>query len=120
MRIEPASRRIGVLISGRGSNFKAIADQVASGSLDAEIAFVLSDKESAPGLEEARRRGLKTAYLSSSGLSREEFDRAAVSLLQENGVDLVCLAGFMRILSPVSSGSRCTPRNMRSQSSARS
>ena len=101
MRIEPASRRIGVLISGRGSNFKAIADQVASGSLDAQIALVLSSKESAPGLEEARRRGLKTAYLSSSGLSREEFDRAAVSLLQENGVDLVCLAGFMRILSPV-------------------
>ena len=101
MRVEPKSRKIGVLLSGRGSNFKAIADRIDQGILDAEIAIVVSNKESAPGLEEASRRGLKTAYLASSGLKREDYDRTVVALLKENDVALVCMAGFMRILSPV-------------------
>jgi phosphoribosylglycinamide formyltransferase-1 len=101
MKIEPTSRRIAVLLSGRGSNFQAIANQIDQGMLNADIALVLSNKESAAGLEEARRLGLKTAYLPSAGLKREEYDRKAVALLEENDVALVCLAGFMRILSPV-------------------
>ena len=101
MRIVPSSRRIGVLLSGRGSNFKAIADQVGAGTLDAEIALVMSNKQSAPGLEQARRLGFKTSYLPSKDTDRQEYDRSAVALLQESDVALVCLAGFMRILSPV-------------------
>ncbi len=101
MRIELNSRRIAVLLSGRGSNFKAIANQVDQGMLDAEIALVVSNNESAAGLDEARRHGLKTAYLPSAGLKREEYDQSVVRLLEENEVALVCLAGFMRILSPV-------------------
>ncbi len=101
MRVELHSRRIGVLLSGRGSNFIAIADQIDQGMLDAEIAIVLSNIESAAGLAEARRRGLKTACLASAGLKRENYDRSVVTLLEENDVALVCLAGFMRILSPV-------------------
>ena len=101
MKIELNSRRIAVLVSGRGSNFQAIANQIDQGMLNAEIALILSNKESAAGLEEARRRGLKTAYLPSAGLKREEYDRKVVALLEENDVALVCLAGFMRILSPV-------------------
>ena len=101
MKIELNSRRIAVLISGRGSNFKAIAKQIDQGILDAEIVLVLSNKESAAGLEEARRRGLKAAYLPSAGLKRDEYDSRVVALLEENDVALVCLAGFMRILSPV-------------------
>ena len=101
MRVELNSRKIGVLLSGRGSNFKAITDQIDQGVLDAEIPVVVSNKESAPGLAEARSRGIKTVYLASSGLGREEYDRRVVALLEENDVALVCLAGFMRILSPV-------------------
>ena len=101
MKIEVNSRRIAVLLSGRGSNFQAIANQIDQGMLNAEIALVLSNKRSAAGLEEARRRGLKTACLPSAGFKREEYDRKVVALLEENDVALVCLAGFMRILSPV-------------------
>ncbi len=101
MKIELNSRRMAVLLSGRGSNFQAIANQIDQGMLNAEIALVLSNNEAAAGLEEARRRGLKTAYLPSAGLKREEYDRKVVALLEEHDVALVCLAGFMRILSPV-------------------
>ena len=101
MKVVPSNRRIGILLSGRGSNFDAIAERITSGELGAEIALVLSNKESAPGLENARRRGLVTAYISSTGIPREEFDGQVVDMLQKADVGLVCLAGFMRILSPV-------------------
>ena len=101
MKIAPASRRIGVLLSGRGSNLTAIADRIAAGSLEAEIALVISNKETAPGLVEARKRGLDAVFLPSVGRSREEFDQEAVNLLRDRKVALVCLAGFMRVLSPV-------------------
>ncbi len=94
-------KRIGILLSGRGSNFEAIADNVASGKIpNAEIAIVISNREQAPGIEKARQRGLETAVISSKGLEREQYDRKVVALLEETKVDLVCLAGFMRLLSP--------------------
>ncbi|HKE29884.1 MAG TPA: phosphoribosylglycinamide formyltransferase [Bryobacteraceae bacterium] len=92
-------RRLGVLISGRGSNFEAIADNIDRGALDAEIAVVLSNRADAAGLELARRRGLKHVAIPSKGLDREIYDRMLVSELRDNCVDLVCLAGFMRLLS---------------------
>ena len=94
-------KRIAVLLSGRGSNFEAIADAVADGRIpDAEIAVVISNHESAPGIEKARQRGLETVVFPSQGRQREEYDREVVALLKEKNVDLVCLAGFMRLLSP--------------------
>jgi phosphoribosylglycinamide formyltransferase-1 len=93
-------KRLGILLSGRGSNFEAIADHIDRGELDAEIAVVVSNVSSALGLEKARQRGLETVFLSSKGLSREEYDARVVSVLEEKRVDLVCLAGFMRLLSP--------------------
>ena len=101
MKVVPSNRKIGILLSGRGSNFDAIAQRIASGELGAEIALVLSNKESAPGLENACRRGLVTAYIPSEGIPREEFDGQVVDMLRKADVGLVCLAGFMRILSPV-------------------
>ena len=101
MKVVPSNRKIGILLSGRGSNLDAIAQRIASGELDAEIALVLSNKESAPGLENARRRGLVTAYIPSKGIPREEFDGQVIDMLRKADVGLVCLAGFMRILSPV-------------------
>jgi phosphoribosylglycinamide formyltransferase-1 len=101
MTIQPANRRLGILLSGRGSNFEAIADQIASGKLNAEIAVVISNVESAPGLQHARERGLKTVFIQSRQRPREDFDREAVSILKQHNVSLVVLAGFMRILSPV-------------------
>ena len=101
MRIAPVSRRIGVLLSGRGSNFTAIADRIASGRLNAEIALVISNKASAPGLAEARRRGLDAVFIPSADRRREKFDQEAVDLLRDRNVGLVCLAGFMRVLGPV-------------------
>jgi phosphoribosylglycinamide formyltransferase-1 len=96
------SRRIGVLISGRGSNLNAIIDAIAGGGLDATIAVVISNRASAPGLEYARAAGLTTRIIEHRAYStREDFDRAVVAELQSHGVDLVCLAGFMRRLSPV-------------------
>lgn len=94
-------RRLGILLSGRGSNFEAIADHIQSGDLKAEIAVVLSNVRQAPGLLKAQQRGLETAYLSSKGLNREEYDQQIVRVLQEYHVNLVCLAGFMRLLSPL-------------------
>ena len=91
--------RLGILLSGRGSNFFAIADSVADGRLDAEIAVVLSNRPEAPGIAIAQERGLNTVVLSSKGLDREVYDRTVVAELRRNAVDLVCLAGYMRILS---------------------
>ncbi len=91
-------KRLGILISGRGSNFEAIADNVAAGRLSAEIAVVISNRPSA-GLEAARRRGLEAVLLPSRGLDREVYDRLLWEELDRRGVELVCLAGFMRLLS---------------------
>jgi phosphoribosylglycinamide formyltransferase 1 len=93
--------RIGILISGRGSNMVALADAVRGGRVPgAEIAVVLSDKPSAAGRVRARDRGLKTALVERSGRTREEHEREIISALRAHGVELVCLAGFMRLLSP--------------------
>jgi phosphoribosylglycinamide formyltransferase-1 len=92
-------KRLGILLSGRGSNFEAIADQVAAGRLDATIAVVISNRSEAPGLERARQRGLPAVSVSAKGLDREAYDRLLVDELNKHDVDLVCLAGFMRLLS---------------------
>lgn len=101
MKIQPANRRLGILLSGRGSNFEAIADCILSGKLNAEIAVVISNVEAAPGFGRAKQRGLHTAFIPSQQRPREDFDRDAVQILKQNNVSLVVLAGFMRILSPV-------------------
>ena len=93
--------RIGVLLSGRGSNFVALAESIVAGRIpDAEIAVVISNREGAPGLALAQARGIRTKAIPSKGLAREEYDRLAVEELRKAGVHLVCLAGFMRLLSP--------------------
>jgi phosphoribosylglycinamide formyltransferase-1 len=92
--------RLGILLSGRGSNFMAIADHVAAGRIPAEIAVVISNRPGAPGLEEAKRRGLDARMIPSKGLEREQFERQMVPVLQEKQVTLICCTGFMRILSP--------------------
>ena len=92
-------KKLGLLVSGRGSNFEAIADSIANGRLDAEIAVVISNRPEARGLETARRRGLNAVCLPSKGLDREIYDRTLVAELKKHSVDLVCLAGFMRLLS---------------------
>ena len=94
-------KRIGVLLSGRGSNSEALADSVAAGRIpNAEIALVLSNREGAEGIEKARARGIETCVIPSKGLEREAYDKLAVAALREKNVDLVCLAGYMRLLSP--------------------
>lgn len=93
-------KRIGVLLSGRGSNFEALADSMASGRIpNAEISVVISHRENAPGIERACSRGIDASVIPSKGLDREVYDRQVVSVLQEKNVDLVCLAGYMRLLS---------------------
>ncbi len=92
-------KRLGILLSGRGSNFEAIAENIARGKLDAEIASVISNRAEARGIEIARERGLPAVALASKGVEREEYDRRLVAELQERGVELVCLAGFMRLLT---------------------
>jgi phosphoribosylglycinamide formyltransferase-1 len=92
--------RLGILLSGRGSNFTTIADNIAKRKLMAEIAIVVSNREDAAGVAAARARGLRTAVLPSKGRKREEHDRAVVAALHEAGVELVVLAGYMRLLSP--------------------
>ena len=92
-------KRLGILISGRGSNFEAIADRIASGALQGEIAVVISNRSEARGLEIARARGLNTVCLPSKGLDRQDYDRVLAEELHRHNVDLVCLAGFMRLLS---------------------
>jgi phosphoribosylglycinamide formyltransferase-1 len=94
-------KRIGVLLSGRGSNFEALADSVAAGRIPgAEIAVVVSNREGAPGIEKAKERKIATRVIPSKWLEREAYDRQVVAVLNEHKVDLVCLAGYMRLLSP--------------------
>jgi len=93
------NRKLGILLSGRGSNFEAIHRAIAAGTLDAEIAVVISNREAAPGIETARRFGLKTVVMPSQGVPREQFDRELVRILNDHQVGLVCLAGYMRLLS---------------------
>jgi phosphoribosylglycinamide formyltransferase 1 len=92
-------KRLGILISGRGSNLEAISSQIEDGELDAEIAVVISSRQDARGLEAARARGLVTASIPSKGMDREAYDQLLLQELQSRHVDLVCLAGFMRLLS---------------------
>ena len=101
MKIRPRNRRIGILLSGRGSNFEAIAANVSAGKLRAEIAVVISNVEAAPGLARARERGLHTLYIPSKSKQRESFDEELVAALNASDIGLVVLAGFMRIFSPV-------------------
>jgi phosphoribosylglycinamide formyltransferase 1 len=92
-------KRLGILLSGRGSNFEAIADNVRHGRLAAEIAVVISNRPDAPGIELARSLGLPAAVLPSKGVPRPEYDGRLVAELRRHRVDLVCLAGFMRLLT---------------------
>lgn len=94
-------KRIGVLLSGRGSNFDALAASVAAGRIpNAEISIVVSNRETAQGIEKARARGIEARVIPSKGLERDAYDRLVVAALREKNVDLVCLAGYMRLLSP--------------------
>ena len=94
-------KRIGVLLSGRGSNFEALADSTKTGRIpNAEIAIVVSNREGAPGIDKAKSRGIPAQVIPSKGLEREAYDRLVAAALQEAKVDLVCLAGYMRLLSP--------------------
>src|SRR5437764_7464346 len=92
-------KRLGMLLCGRGSNFAAIADNIAAGKLDAEIAVVIANRPEARGLEIACQRGFLIVCLPSKGLDREVYDRQLAKELKSNQVELVCLAGFMRLLS---------------------
>ncbi len=92
-------KRLGILLSGRGSNFEAIADNAAAGKVNAEIGLVVSNRGDARGLERARERGLPAVLIPSKGLERETYDRQVVAALREHRVDVVCLAGYMRLLS---------------------
>lgn len=94
-------KSLGILLSGRGSNFVAIADSIDLGRIpDARIVVVISNKADAPGIATARARGLNALVIRSKGRTREEHDREVVSALNRHGVELVCLAGYMRLLSP--------------------
>jgi phosphoribosylglycinamide formyltransferase 1 len=94
------NRRIAVLLSGRGSNFEALAENISAGKIPgAEIAIVISNKPDAQGLERAKSRGIPTRMIPSKGLEREAYDRLVVATLQEQQVELICLAGYMRLLS---------------------
>jgi len=94
-------KSLGILLSGRGSNFVAIADSIDAGRIpNARIAVVISNKADAPGIATARARGLTALVIPSKGRPREEHDREVVAALKQHGVELVCLAGYMRLLSP--------------------
>ncbi len=93
-------KNLGILLSGRGSNFEAIAESVAAGRIPAGIALVISNRAEAPGISSARQRGLDARVIPSKGKQREQHDAEVVAALQEKRVDLVCLAGYMRLLSP--------------------
>jgi phosphoribosylglycinamide formyltransferase 1 len=93
------TKRLGILLSGRGSNFEAIAANVRSGNLDCEIGFVFSNKPDAPGLARARELGLPHGAIESAGTDRTAFDVQVANLLEQNNIDLVCLAGYMRLLT---------------------
>ncbi|HLK52459.1 MAG TPA: phosphoribosylglycinamide formyltransferase [Candidatus Angelobacter sp.] len=92
-------KKLGILLSGRGSNFEAIADSIQAGRLNAEIAIVISNRADAPGLESAKRRGLNAVLIASKGRGREEHDADVIAALHHAQVDLICLAGYMRLLS---------------------
>jgi len=94
-------KSLGILLSGRGSNFVAIADSIDAGRIpDARIAVVISNKPDAPGIATARARGLNAMVIPSKGTPREEHDREVVAALKQHNVDFICLAGYMRLLSP--------------------
>jgi phosphoribosylglycinamide formyltransferase-1 len=94
------NRRIAVLLSGRGSNFEALAENISAGKIPgAEIAIVIGNKPDAQGLERAKSRGIPTRMIPSKGLEREAYDRLVVATLQQQQVELICLAGYMRLLS---------------------
>jgi phosphoribosylglycinamide formyltransferase-1 len=95
-----ALKKLGILLSGRGSNFEAIADSIQAGKLHAEIAIVISNRTDAPGLEAAKQRGLNAQLIPSKGRVREEHDADVIMALKHAQVDLICLAGYMRLLSP--------------------
>jgi phosphoribosylglycinamide formyltransferase-1 len=94
-------KRVGVLVSGRGSNLQALIDAGRRGELGGEIAVVVSNVEMALGLERARKAGIPAVFRDHRGKKREDFDAEIVEILRAHQVDLVCLAGFMRLLSPV-------------------
>lgn len=95
------TKRIGVLLSGRGSNFEALAESVAAGRIpDAEISIVISNREGAAGVARAQARGIPVRVIPSKGLEREAYDRMVIAALDDARVNLVCLAGYMRLLSP--------------------
>src|SRR4029077_9689961 len=97
------NKRIGVLLSGRGSNFEALADSVAAGRIPAaEVAVGIRKREGAPGIRRAEARHIKTRVIPSKALEREAYDRQVAAVLDEHKVDLICLAGYMRLLSPFS------------------
>ncbi|PYV04230.1 MAG: phosphoribosylglycinamide formyltransferase [Acidobacteria bacterium] len=93
-------KNLGILLSGRGSNFEAIARNVQAGEIPATIAVVISNLPEAPGLARAREMGFDARFIPSKGKEREAYDREVVAALKECQVDIVCLAGFMRVLSP--------------------
>jgi len=94
-------KNVGILLSGRGSNFVAIADNIDAGRIpEARIAVVISNRAEAPGIEIARQRGLTALVIPSKGKEREQHDREIVAALKQHQVDLICLAGYMRLLSP--------------------
>lgn len=98
---QPVTTKIGILISGRGSNMLALAEAIDEGRVPgAQLALVVSDQASAAGLGRARERRLDTAVIERRGRSREEHDRETVAALRDRGVRIVCLAGYMRLLSP--------------------
>ena len=93
-------KTLGIVLSGRGSNFEAIADSVAAGRLPAKIGMVISNRSDAPGIESARNRGLEAITIISKGKPREQHDAEVAAALKAKKVDIVCLAGYMRLLSP--------------------
>jgi len=94
-------KKLGILLSGRGSNFLAIAESIDAGRIpNAEIAIVISNKDDAPGLTAAKKRGLEARVIPSKGKTREQHDAEMMEVLREKNVDLICLAGYMRLLSP--------------------
>ena len=99
--MDPANKKLGILLSGRGSNFVAIAENIATGRLSgAEIGVVISNRADAPGITAARERGLAALVIEANGRKRAEHDVEIIAALREHQVDLVCLAGYMRLLSP--------------------
>ena len=97
---QATAKRVGILISGRGTNLQALLDAAHDGRLGGRIAVVISNVESAPGLDRARRAGVPAVFRDHRGRHREDYDRDLQGILTEHGVDLVCLAGYMRLLSP--------------------